>query len=286
MRRADILARIEAHPLGDTPAEMRPAFDRLTRGVDIPLPHGIKVTNMPDVGLRVTGPRPGPEVIWFHGGGYVFGAPDTHLRAAARLAARSGARVTLPRYPLAPEATWPAQRHAALAAIPDGPVPILAGDSAGGHLALVTALALARQGRPPPALLLFSPNTDRSGLSDTRRANEDSDPMVDDASDRRLARMCFMGMPGDHPEVSPVLDDLSLLPPTLIEVGAEEVLLGDARVLARRARDRGAFVKLHEVPGMIHMGQVWAPGWQRANASLGRAMGFALAFGGERRRAS
>ena len=272
LTRDAIVARIDAHPLGDAPAEMRTAFAALIRGADIPLPDGAHVEMRADGSARVTGDGSGPEIVWLHGGGYVFGGPATHLRPAAWLAARHGASVTLPAYPLAPEARWPAQRDAALAAVPDGPVPILAGDSAGGHLALVAALALGRQGRPPPALMLFSPNTDRSGLSTTRRVNEATDPMVDDAGDRRLARLCFGDMAADHPEVSPVLDDLSLLPRTHVEVGAEEVLLGDARAFHDRARAAGATVTLHEEPGLLHMGQLWAPAWQAACASLDRAM--------------
>jgi acetyl esterase/lipase len=139
-------------------------------------------------------------------------------------------------------------------------------------LALVAALALARAGRPAAGLMLFSPNTDRSGLSGTRRTNEGRDPMVDDAGDRRLARLCFGDMPGDHPEVSPVLDDLSLLPRTHIEVGAGEVLLGDARALHARARKAGTKVTLHEAESLLHMGQLWAPAWPEARASLDRAM--------------
>jgi acetyl esterase/lipase len=272
-RRA-IVARIGAHPLGGDPGEMRLAFGDLVRGVDIPLPQGAFVEIGRDGSARATGPGGGPEIVWFHGGGYVFGSPCTHLRPAAYLAAR-GATVRLPVYPRAPEAKWPAQRDAALAAVRDGPAPILAGDSAGGHLALVVALAMARAGRPPLGLILFSPNTDRSGLSDTRAANDPTDPMVDEAGDRQLARMCFGDMADDDPEVSPALGDLSLLPPTLIEVGAEEVLLGDARVLAARARAAGAEVTLNEVPGMLHMGQLWAPAWDLACASLDRGLAFA-----------
>jgi acetyl esterase/lipase len=274
MDREAIAARIAAHPLEGTPREMRDAFEALADWDAIPLPEDVTVETLSDGSMRVSGPGGGPEIVWFHGGGYVFGGPRTHLRPAAYLASK-GARVTLPAYPLAPESAWPAQRDAALAAIPEDPVPVLAGDSAGGHLALVVAMALGRRGKPPPALLLFSPNTDRSGLSDTRQGNEGTDPIVDDAGDRALARMCFGGMHDDDPEVSPVLDDLKLLPPTHVEVGAEEVLLGDARVLAGRARAAGAEVTLNEVPGLLHMGQLWAPAWDLAAASLDRALAFA-----------
>lgn len=68
--------------------------------------------------MRVLPPRrsttTAPTMVWLHGGGYVFGSPETHLRPAAWLARHLGRAVLLPRYPLAPEYRWPAQRNAAL----------------------------------------------------------------------------------------------------------------------------------------------------------------------------
>lgn len=273
LTRAQIVARIAAHPLGETPDEMRAGFRRLTLGGG----------GRPDGGpraFRPVEPVPGrPTILWFHGGGYVFGGPDTHARIGRHLSEVHGFEVRLPRYPLAPEHVWPAQRDQALAAADDaaldGRAPILAGDSAGGHLALVAALAMARAGTPATALLLFSPNTDRSGASATRAANAAADPMVDPKDDARLAAMCFGDRPGTDPEVSPLLDDLSLLPPTWIEVGAGEVLLDDSRLLAERGRAAGAEVTLTVTPDLLHMAQLWAPHWDAATESLDRAAAFA-----------
>lgn len=215
------------------------------------------------------------RIVYLHGGGYVFGSPQTHARIASGLARRTGADVLLPKYPLAPENRWPAQLKLAITAAKSPGLPvILAGDSAGGHLALTAALELARLGFPPAGLVLFSPNTDRSGLSQTREVNQDSDPMVDDQDDRDLARLCFGDLPDDHPQVSPLIDDLSLLPPTYIEVGAGEVLLGDSLLLTSRARAAGADAALHIEPDGLHMMQLWAPWWPKAAASLDRAATF------------
>ena len=264
--RDDLLARIAAHPLGDTPAAMRPAFRELMLGRNTGAP-----------GSRHDRPqRPGgPRVVWFHGGGYVFGSPATHARIATYLTNRHGFDVTLPAYRLAPEHSWPAQLDDALAAIAHDSDVILAGDSAGGHLALVTALHLARAGRPPRGLLLFSPNTDRTGRSATRIAMAAADPMVDDAGDRALAEMCFGARPSSDPDVSPLLADLSGLPPTWIEVGTPEVLLDDSRLLHARAAAAGVDAHLTVTPGMLHLGQIWAPWWAPARASLDRAAVFA-----------
>ena len=300
--RAAILRRIEVHPIDveGKPSAMRAAFERLMLGDDrdpYDRPGGSTVLGSPVLasadGLTVL-PRVDPAdaggaeryapdrlVIWFHGGGYVFGSPETHLRPAARLATLVGAPVLLPRYPLAPEHRWPAQldhaldvSHRALTA-PSAhgsarACVVLAGDSTGGHLALVAALELARRGTPPAGLLLFAPNTDRTGLSDTRRRMTPLDPMNADADDQALARMCFGDLPAAHPHASPVLDDLGLLPPTHVEVGDSEVLLGDSMALHDRARAAGAGCTIHVEPGFLHMGQLWCPWWDTAEASISR----------------
>ncbi len=273
MDRADILARIDAHPLGDDPAGMRAAFHALVCGAG-PAVARASTVHAHDHGLTVTpdDPAQAPPVVWFHGGGFVFGSPETHLRAAIHLAEAHGLVVILPRYRLAPEHRWPAQLSDALAALPAGCDVILAGDSAGGHLALVTALQVPARVR---RLLLFSPNTDRTGLSRTRDAFDEDDPMVDDAGDRRLARMCFGAMPVEAPDVSPLLADLTRLPPTWIEVGTSEVLLDDSRLFHARARELGVDAQLTMTEGLLHMGQIWAPDWALACASLDRAAVFA-----------
>jgi acetyl esterase/lipase len=280
----EVAERIRSVDLGDTPEAMRAAFDHLLRGnaASEALPFGLRRKIGEVEGLVVTPQGQADAVpvriVWFHGGGYVFGSPETHARAAVALAARIDEPVFLPRYRLAPEHVWPAQLDDGLAvahALHDaGRTPVLVGDSAGGHLALTVALALAEEGRPASALVLFSPNTDRTGLSDTREVNTPLDPMNADKDDRALAGLAFADRPTDDPEVSPVLADLSRLPPTYVEVGDREVLLGDARVLARRAHAAGAEVSLHVEPGAFHMWQLWAPWLPEANASLDRAAAF------------
>ena len=279
----DVEARVEAHPVEGSPGAMRDAFARLVRGAaaDGPAPGADRETWGGVEALRLEppdGPGGGDSVaVWLHGGGYVFGSPETHARPAAAFAAALGVPVVLPRYRLAPEAPWPAQRDDALAvvrALQDAGRRVgLAGDSAGGHLALVTALALADEDRPVDALALFSPNTDRTGLSGTREANTPRDPMNADADDRRLAEMTFGDRPDDDPEVSPVLGALGRLPRTHVEVGGREVLLGDSLRLAERACAAGADLSLHLTADAFHMWQLWTPWLAEADASIRRAAG-------------
>lgn len=186
--------------------------------------------------------------------------------------------VFLPRYRLAPESPWPAQLDDALAVVRalqrDGKRVALAGDSAGGRLALTTALALAREGRPVATLPLCSPNTDRSALNTTRGADHPRDPMNDDDQDAALARLAFDGMPAAHPQVSPLLDDLSLLPPTHIEVGGNEVLPDDALLLAPRGQSAGASIGCLVEPGVFHMRQLWTPWLEPPDTSSARLAAF------------
>lgn len=284
-----VVERIEANPLGTSPMAMRRSFARLLLGdaVGARPPTGRAVELGGIDGLLLASPCAdandgavdrAPCLVWFHGGGYVFGAPETHWRVGASIAAMAAVAVFLPRYRLAPEHPWPAQLEDALAVVHalqrNGQRVALAGDSAGGHLALTTALALAREGRPAAALLLCSPNTDRSGLNTGRSANSPRDPMNDDAHDTALARLAFNEMRAEHRQVSPLLDDLSLLSPTHIEVGENEVLRDDAVLLARRGALGGASIACHLERSVFHMWQLWTPWFEPANTSIARLAAF------------
>ncbi|MGF1553865.1 MAG: alpha/beta hydrolase [Paracoccaceae bacterium] len=255
---AELRARIEAVPVEGDPDEKRAAFRRLCG----PCPAIVRETigGCP-AGIVGEGPR---DVVWLHGGGYVFGAPETHAVAALYLAEALGARVVLPDYPLAPEHPWPAQREAVgglLDAL--GGRPALVGDSAGGHLAL--SLALARPGGVG-RLALISPNTDRTGLSETRGSGRDL--MNDDATDAALARLAFGREPARVAEASPLHADLSRLPPLWLTAGSDEVLLDDALLLARRAALAGVAVEATVREELFHLWPLWPDAIDEARATL------------------
>ena len=274
LTRDAILARIDAHPLGDAPAEMRTAFAALIRGADIPLPDGAHVEMRADGSARVTGDGSGPEIVWLHGGGYVFGSSETHSAPAAAL---EGCRVVVPDYRLAPEHPWPAPLEDARAVLDAlGPVPVV-GDSAGGHLALLLA-----QGGGVTRLGLISPNTDRSGESATRVANSARDLMNDDAADTRLWRMAMPGVAPDDPAASPLLavraaggppsegrasPDLGL-PPVWITASTDEVLLDDSLLLVRALGRAGVPVTARIETGLMHMWTLWPDLLPQARATL------------------
>ena len=283
---ADVAERIGEIPLDGQPDELRRAYARLMRGDAAGSPAGMgEEAEVGGVSGLLFRPEGGagedPRVVWLHGGGYVFGSPETHWRPAAAFAAAVGEAVFMPRYPLAPERLWPAPlEESALPvtrAVLDGRRGLaVVGDSAGGHLTLTTVLALAREGRPASTAAVFSPNADRTGLSDTREANSPRDAMNNDEDDRRCASISTgpVDLPDDDPTISPLVDDLGLLPPLWVEVGGTEVLLGEARLLAEYGQAAGADVRLHVEPDAFHMWQLWTPWLPEADASLARAAAF------------
>ncbi|MDT0682548.1 alpha/beta hydrolase [Roseicyclus sp. F158] len=268
----DVRALITANPVSGTPPEMRAAFARLAAA-----------PSADDVGARplVLGTidalslGEGPTLLWLHGGGLVFGGPETHLALAAHLAGR-GLRVVLPAYRLAPDHVWPAQIEDTLAALDalSGPVAI-GGDSAGGLLALEAA-----QRRPGRAfaLALLSPNTDRTGATaEVRAAQSELDAMNDDEQDAALARLAFEDRDGWDPEVSPRLGPLDRLPPTFLAACPDEVLSEDARLLADGIHEVGGGCDFTLWDGMFHMWPLWPNAIPEGAEALDRIAAFVQA---------
>ncbi len=276
---SEVTERAATIDLGDTPASMRKGFERLLLGEN-PLSDDRPIIQLGAVEARISGLEnldgyQGRVWIWFHGGGYVFGSPETHIRPTSAFAKTTGCPVVTPRYRLAPEHKWPAQLDDAIAVAQalqqQGYEVALVGDSAGGHLAINTALVLAKAGTPAARLALFSPNTDRAGYNPTRAQRDAFDPIVGDAFDVMLAKMCFGDTSVSDPQCSPVLGDLSLLPPTHIEVGGTELLRDDSLVFYAFAKRAGAQITLYETPKAFHMWQVWGPWLKEGVESLERA---------------
>lgn len=203
-------------------------------------------------------PDPRGDVLYLHGGAYVLGSPHTHKRLAAAIALAAEARVWAVDYRLAPEHPYPAALEDAvkawkgLAARATRSLS-LCGDSAGGGLALAVALALRDRDLPSPAALaLIAPWADL-GLSGARfdalatvEIMLTREGLVQDR-DRYRGRL-----PADDPRISPLFAELRGLPPTLVQVGTEEVLLDDAERLAARLQEAEVPVTLELWEGMTH----------------------------------
>ena len=270
MTEDELRALIEAHPVEGEPEAMREAFEALARAAGPPDLSGLTMTQNEGGDTRYLVFQPenaaGVPIVHLHGGGYVFGSPDSHVAMGAELARASGRAVVLPGYPLAPEAPWPAQRDAVMAFLAAlGPPFMLSGDSAGGHL----ALACAQAGAKAEGLILFSPNTSRAyGRSRTRSRD---DAMNDHDTDTRLSAMAFRRIRADDPDQTLTLGPLGGLPPAFVDVGTEEVLLDDTLSLASGIAMAGGRVTLRVRPG-FHMIQLFAAAYAPGRDSL-RAAG-------------
>jgi monoterpene epsilon-lactone hydrolase len=207
---------------------------------------------------------PGGTLFYLHGGGYFACSSLTHRPVTAGFAQR-GLQVFAANYRLAPEHPFPAAIDDAVAAylgllasgIPPGELTI-AGDSAGGGLAVATLLSLRDAGHPlPAACVLFSPWTDLAGTGASLVTNDKRDIMFDGDKIALAAAPYLAGTDPCNPLASPVYAALQGLPPLLIHVGSDEVLLDDSTRLAERARAAGVSVTLQSWPGVPHVWQLF-----------------------------
>lgn len=204
------------------------------------------------------GSTPRRTVLYLHGGGFMAPMDAAHVRYAGRLATALDARVVLPDYPLAPEHTW-RESHAALVEQAErcgaSDELILAGDSAGGGLALALALSLRDRGRVTPArLLLISPWVDLTTSTPETPDFDAIDTWLFLGKLRAYAEW-WAGSPEDlgRPEVSPALADLAGLPPALMLCGTRDLLVPGCRLLARRAAAAHWPLRYVEEEGLIHV---------------------------------
>lgn len=175
-------------------------------------------------------------ILYLHGGGYRMGSPEAYNAYAAKIAAGAEATVVLPRYRLAPENPFPAGLRDALAvyealtAEAEGPI-VLAGDSAGAGLAAAVIVAAKASGlRTPDGLMLLSPWLD---LHCSSPFYETAPDVFFPLATAESAREDYLqGAPASDPLASPLLADHTGFPPTLIQVGGNEALVGDALGLA------------------------------------------------------
>ncbi|MBO1329756.1 alpha/beta hydrolase [Streptomyces sp. VRA16 Mangrove soil] len=273
--------RSETRP---TPAEQRSSFAAaLTR----PAPTGVTTRGTvlggrPALELEPAGAAGRGRLLYLHGGGYVVGSPDTHAGIAGELAARAGLRATSVDYRLAPEHPFPAAVDDGLAAyrelLTTGTDPrnlVVAGDSAGGGLSIATLLAARASGLPQPAaVVVFSPWVDLTLSGASMRTKGAADPIFDEADVRAYADLYVGTGERSHPLASPVFADLTGLPPLLVQVGANEVLLDDAVRLAARAGADGVETTLEIGPDLPHVYQLQYGRLDEADAALDRAARF------------
>ena len=210
--------------------------------------------------VRAPGARDSAGVVLvLHGSGYLVCSPRTHRGFASYLSQHAGVPALVAAYPLAPEHTFPAAEDAAMAAYRwllaqgyDASKVVIAGDSAGGHLAVAVALRAKAEGLPTPAALaLWGPLIDpsyRASIADPRVRRQPFDP-------RAAARAVGLYV-GDadieDPRLCLLNADLSVLPPIQLHYGTREVMRADAEAFAARVSAAGGHCEQRVWPGLAH----------------------------------
>lgn len=212
-------------------------------------------------------------VLYLHGGGYIIGSSSTHRGITGHLAKASGCTVVTPDYRLAPEFPFPAALDDAEACwnglLEEGFKPgqiAVAGDSAGGGLALALAMRLRDKGQPLPAsLTAFSPWAD---LTQEQLYTPECEPVLQVSWTSKAAHL-YAGQDSlTNPLISPVFGDLSGLPPLLIQVGSQEILLNDAERLAEAASRHDVETCLEVYNSLWHVFQVHSGQLDRATEAM------------------
>jgi acetyl esterase len=272
------LAERNLRPLaGLTPIEAREEMRqavRVVEGARIPLPSVREVSIAgaeAPLRARLYAPEEageeaaGPLVVYYHGGGWARGDLDTHDQPCRLIAKSSGARVLSVDYRLAPEHPFPAAVEDALAAFrdvlaranefgADAARVAVAGDSAGGHLAAVTAQQCAAEGGPAPAFqLLIYPATDFAELAPSRVTFAEGFILTKEEMDWYEERFLSPTLDRRDPRVSPLwAEDLAGLPPALVVTAGFDPLRDEGEAYARRLREAGVPTLLRRHAGYVH----------------------------------
>jgi acetyl esterase/lipase len=216
-------------------------------------------------------------ILYLHGGGYCVGSARTHRALTQHLARATGLPVFAADYRLAPEHPFPAAIDDAVTAcralMQSRPV-VIVGDSAGGGLALATALYLRQNDMDTPAaLVLFSPWADLTLSALTNEAAR-TEVMLSTAWLGDCARHYLAGEIATTPLASPVFADLRGLRPTFIQAGTDELLCGDALRVRDALAAAGVAARCEIVPGQWHAFQIHAGILPAADAAIERAARF------------
>lgn len=239
---------------------------------------GIHHADPGGVRVDVVSPRlvdPTASIVYLHGGAYVSGSPRSYRRLVSHLAAITGCRVYAVDYRLAPEHPYPAALddsiavYTALQADESAETLVLAGDSAGGGLTLATAVTLRDRGAPlPAALACIAPWADLTCSGQSMRTRARLERMMSPAGLAIDARRYANGENLRNPLISPLFADLRGLPPLLIQVGDDEILLDDSTRLATVAEAAGVSVTLQVWPRLWHVWHLYAGLMPEADAAL------------------
>jgi acetyl esterase/lipase len=233
----------------------------------MPLPPGVTLEKVDAGGVpaeRIVAPGSASSrwIFYTHGGGWAQGITDSHRSFVAYLSQALGASGLLPDYRLTPEHPFPAGLNDCVTAyrwlLSQGVAAsqiAIAGESAGGNLALATTLSVRDSGDALPAVLVaISPATDMAMTGETFQTKAFVDPILGAGLPQDAFALYTNHGATDprNPLVSPLYADVHGMPPTLLQVGTQEVLLSDSTRMAERLKAAGVETKLEVWPGMFH----------------------------------
>jgi len=261
--------------------EIRALYDQASDY--FPLPEGVSVEeveadSVSGEWVKASGAKDDAAILYLHGGGYVIGSLASHRHMAAAISEAAQVAVLSLQYRLAPEYPYPAALDDAVTGyrwiVKQGIVPgqiAVAGDSAGGGLTVATLSTLRDGGDPLPAMgICISPWVDLSCSAQSYITKANTDPIVRQEEVLRYAAMYLGDKSPRTPLASPIFADLKGLPPLLIQVGSEEVLLEDSIGLDRRAKEAGIDSTIEVWDDMIHVWHWFAPMLKEGRAAIER----------------
>lgn len=256
------------------PADVRASFDRKARLMFRP-PRGTRrdwgdlggVRSLNVVHRNAEGPA---QMLYLHGGAYVFGSPRSHQGIAGQLSRLTGLPVWLPDYRLAPEHPFPAALDDALAAYRamSGPV-ILCGDSAGGGLVLALLARICAESLPQPLMTIaFSPFVDMTYSGASIKTNAKAEVMLPVQRLEELREMYLQGADPRAPGASPLFAGFTGAGPVVMTVSDSEILQDDARRMQARLTEQGVKAELIEAHGLPHVWPYFHPILPEARTTL------------------
>lgn len=285
-RLTNALLRLTTKPVWSKPGLDIAQLRRLTAKTDARMGHHPSPVAAEDVevgGVKATwlgAPQLAEKgtLLYLHGGAWCVHLPAAYRRFATELCVRTGMRVLLVDYRLAPEHPFPAGTDDCLAvyrALVEAGCArrpfVVAGDSAGGNLTLVTLMRARDEHLPlPDCAVLISPATDMTLSGPSMRYNAEADPMFSPGATNLLPGLYCPGESPENPLISPLFGNWHGLPPLLFHAGSTEMLLDDSVRAHDRARQAGIDATIDvwlDLPHVFHLFG-WLPESRRGTAAV------------------
>ena len=240
------------------------------------------LSGVPVLDVRPPGAENDTAMLYLHGGGYITGSASSHLPMVGSIAVSASVRAVIPNYRLAPEHPFPAGFQDALSVWrgirAEGLAArriMLAGDSAGGGMALALLAHLLNEGECPAGLFAFSPWTDLTLSGQSLKTNAANDVILPVERIDDLRELVSPDGKMDDPQLSPLFADYHGAPPVYLQASKTEILLDDTLRMETRLRNSGVDTRVDLWPDAPHVWQLFRGWLPEADDALERAAAFA-----------